>query len=148
MAVGGKTGGPFVAAAFLCEKVLKEQDGVVSYIRVVDRFTLQGDTDEIPAGRALKVNVVVSLKNGDARGKHKISVRPETPSGQQLPEVALQVLFEGDADRGVNVVIELGLPIEHEGLYWLDAFVDTLLVSRIPMRVFYRRRQPGLSGPI
>lgn len=34
----GDWGGPYLAAAFLCEKVLIEQDGVQSAIRIVDRF--------------------------------------------------------------------------------------------------------------
>ncbi len=31
-------GGPFLQAAFICEKVLTEADGTVSAIRIIDRF--------------------------------------------------------------------------------------------------------------
>ena len=32
--------GPYVCMALLCEKVLNEQDGVLSVIRVIDRITV------------------------------------------------------------------------------------------------------------
>jgi hypothetical protein len=32
--------GPYLAAAFLCEKVLQEKDEAVSIIRIIDRVTL------------------------------------------------------------------------------------------------------------
>ena len=33
--------GPYLAAAFLCEKVLQEKDEAVSIIRIIDRVTLE-----------------------------------------------------------------------------------------------------------
>lgn len=35
----GAFGGPFLSAALLCEKVLVEQDGIKSAIRIIDRVT-------------------------------------------------------------------------------------------------------------
>lgn len=34
------TGGPYVNAALICEKVLQETDGVLSVVRIIDRFTI------------------------------------------------------------------------------------------------------------
>ena len=43
------TEGPNVVAAVFCEKVLQEKDGVLSAIRIVDRFTV---SVEAPSGAA------------------------------------------------------------------------------------------------
>lgn len=141
---GKSKGGPFVGAALICEKVLKETDGVASFIRVVDRINVQGPTDELPPNMVIPLALVLNLKVGDARGKHKVTFRPETPSGQTLPEVSLQVLFEGDGDRGVNVNLNYGLKVEHEGLHWFDVFVDSEMITRIPLRIIYRKIEPNV----
>ncbi len=38
-------GGPYLAFAVICERVLTEADGTISLIRVVDRFTIRGPAD-------------------------------------------------------------------------------------------------------
>jgi hypothetical protein len=143
---GKSNGGPFVSAALVCEKALHEKDGVISFIRVVDRFVIQGPTDEMPPGSAVKFTVALCLKAGDARGKRKVVLRPEKPSGETMPDAAMQVLFEGDADRGVNVIMEMAFPVDQEGLYWLDALIDTQRITRIPLRIMYRKAIPGIRG--
>src|SRR5207248_1361178 len=100
-------GGPFVATAVLCEKVLQEKDGVVSLIRLVDRTSVTATgtdaPDEMPP-IPLSYIAAISFKAGIARGKYVLTVRPESPSGDPLPEVTMPVLFEGD-ERGVNVFL-------------------------------------------
>lgn len=61
-----------------------------------------------------------------------------------MPPALMPVLFEGD-DRGVNAVVQLGLPVDQEGVYWLDVFLDDEkdgpCVTRVPLRVFYQPMQ-------
>jgi hypothetical protein len=73
---------PFVAAAFICEKVLDEKDGVLTAVRIVDTYTIKAI--EIPtAGSSAKgaarnetpvavegpkvidVNALIGVKSGD-----------------------------------------------------------------------------------
>jgi hypothetical protein len=44
----GERGGPYIGAAFLCEKILQEKDGVLSAIRIVDRITHSAVGPEAP----------------------------------------------------------------------------------------------------
>ena len=46
----GESSGPYLAAAVLCEKVLQEKDGVLSAIRLVDRFIITASGTQ-PPGR-------------------------------------------------------------------------------------------------
>ncbi len=57
------------------------------------------------------------------------------------------VHFEGDEDRGVNVLIPMAFPIQEPGVYWFEIAVDSLIVSHIPLRVIYHRVAPMQIPP-
>jgi hypothetical protein len=141
----------------VCERVLQEQDGVLSVIRVIDRLMLGSvgpdAPDEMPP---LPVNftLLVMLKAGDARGRFRVRLALEAPSGQAMPaEATLPVLFEGEGDRGVNLIIPVGFQAEQEGLYWFDVWFgdprfseQEELLTRVPVRIVYQPQRIG-SGP-
>lgn len=132
--------GPFLTAALFCERVLEERDGVLTLVRIVDRFIQRAAGPSPPPEMPsfpINVTVFISVKSGAARGRHTITVRPEDPSGLQLEAVQLPVLFEGE-DRGSNLVLNVGFQAEHEGLYWFDVLLDEkALLTRMPLRVVY-----------
>lgn len=135
-------GGPYVAAAFLCEKVLNELDNVPSYVRVLDRVTVTppvGSTQ--PAGSMpsfpFQCTLVVSFKSGRAKGRHDVAIQVEGPSGLREDEVVYPMLFEGE-DRGVALNLQVNLILTHEGIHWFDVTIDQRLVTRVPLRVIYQ----------
>ena len=79
--------GPFVQLALFCERVLREADGVMSIIRIVDRVTHTERGPDAPEEMPevhFPLFLVVSLKAGTARGPHEIRITPEQPSGENL----------------------------------------------------------------
>lgn len=137
--------GPYVQLATFCEKVLQEQDGVLSIIRAIDRIILtgaEGAPSELPEGGTLQLTLAVALKADDAQGRHPVALRVQSPSGVFLPEQRFDVMFEG-GERGVNLILNLGLEAV-EGLYWVEIVVSDSLVTRVPLRVMYQR-VPGAS---
>jgi hypothetical protein len=133
--------GPHLGMAVFCEKVLQEKDGVLTIVRVVDRIIVTASgldvPSEIPPGQ-VNVTLAVVLKSGDARGRHSLRVRPELPSGEQLPRTEMPVLFEGE-DRGINAIFQIALPIKQEGLYWFDVVLDeNQCLTRVPLRIVYQ----------
>ncbi len=132
--------GPHVQLATFCERVLQEQDGVLSLIRVIDRFILtareEGAPTELPPG-TLNTTFVLTLKSEDARGRHPVTVRVQQPSGQFLPDQTFDVIFEGE-DRGLNIVANMELPAI-EGLYWVEVLVNAVLLTKVSLRVLYQR---------
>ena len=145
--------GPFLAMAAICEKVLEEKDGVLSVIRIVDRSVVRPQL--VPGVVAssgmpptvIALTVVLSLKSGNARGSHRLSLQPETPSGLKINPVSVSVLFEGE-DRGVNLVMPMQMQVTQEGLYWFDVLLDDQRLTRIPLRVVYQvvqTNQPGTA---
>ena len=55
--------GPYLSAAFLCEKVLEEKDGVKSAIRIIDRVTRTAVGPNPPMEmEPFQYNIVLLLK--------------------------------------------------------------------------------------
>ena len=137
--------GPHLAMAVFCEKVLKENDGVMSFIRIVDRITFAMPSASATPP-ALPLFVVLMFKAGDAKGTFSISLRAIGPSGQQIGTIEMPVLFEGE-DRGANVVLQLSFQPVEEGLHWFDVLVDGQRVTRIPLRALYQTISVTGAGP-
>jgi hypothetical protein len=138
--------GPYLAMALFCERVLKEEDGTLSFIRVVDRVTVSAQGSQVPDALptiGLALQMVIGLKAGRARGRGTLLVCHEAPSGLQKDIAAVPVLFEGE-DRGVNLHVELNFQVNQEGLHWFPVRLDGRLITRIPLRVFYAP-QPHLQ---
>ena len=133
--------GPYLNAALLCEKVLQEKDEVISAIRLVDRITLTAHASSSPETLPplpVSLYALISFKSGNAKGRHTLKWVAETPSGIRLPEQLLSVHFDGD-DRGVNLVLNINMIVNQEGVYWFDIILEDQLITRIPLRILYQR---------
>lgn len=138
-------GGPYLQSAFFCEKALKEESGVFSYIRVVDRVTHTVTGPNAPQNMpavTLPLTLVITVKSGRARGRQMVTIRRESPAGLREQPISMPVFLEGE-DRGVGIVMETNLTYEEEGLYWFDVELDGRLVTRMPLRLLYHRVSVG-----
>ena len=138
---------PYLATAIFCEKVLHEKDGVLSAIRIVERINVSagaGAPDEMPSV-PVQLTALLMFKSGFMRGKGTVTLTPQSPSVKRMPEAKFPALFEGE-DRGVNLVVNVGLQAEEEGLYWFDVCFEQELVTRMPLRVLYQRVGFGPSS--
>ena len=132
--------GPHLVTALLCEHVLEERDGVKSAIRIIDRTTRTsggpGATSEMqPFTRAYFL--LIRFKSGSARGTMPLQIRLMKPSGESPPPLTSTVNFEGEEDRGVDVVVKMELEIDVAGLWWFDIYLDEIRVTRVPLRIVY-----------
>ena len=132
----------------ICETALQEATGVLSLIRVVDRFQIAKPTAEMQPVN-LKFTIVVAFKAGFQRNSAVVSIKPVPPSNKDVPPIEASVLFEGE-DRGVNLILNIpSFQVAEQGLYWFDVSVDGVLFTRIPLRVMYQKvlgTMPGLPG--
>jgi hypothetical protein len=135
--------GPFLSYALLCEKVLQEQDSVVSFIRVVDRIVSTSVGPEAPGQMPpVPVNLMLAicLKAGTARGRNAVRVRLLAPTGLHAgTDVSVPVLFEGE-DRGVSAYLNVAFVATDEGLYWFEISLEdpNFLLTKVPLRVLYQ----------
>jgi hypothetical protein len=132
-------GGPHLTAALICERVLQEQDGVLSAIRIIDRILFRADEHGTPLDPQHPFTLLLSLKAGSARGRFTVRVVMEKPSGEQVPVLQSPVHFESE-DRGVNLVVQTLLEADQEGVYWFDVLFEEERLTRIPLRAAYQPR--------
>lgn len=141
-----RVSGPYVSAAFLCEKVLLEGN-VPSFIRVVDRFAVPVFTQPLPPGvqlpipqQMLQATLVVMLKAGDiGPGRYTLTIKLEKPDGLYAQDQAVQIFFQGSGENGTMFYLPIMVGSPEEGLYWFEVYFDDInLLSRIPMRVLFQ----------
>ncbi len=135
----------YLHVATFCEKILHEADGVNTLIRLIDRFNVQGTTEEMQPV-VLSFTVYISFKSGFMRGKQKVSLRPKSPKGEDLPSMDIPVLFEGDDDRGPALAFPISWTVLEEGLFWWDLHLNDELVTRMPLRVNYQQVRLAIPG--
>ena len=135
------SGGPYVAVAVLCENVLEEKDGVLSLLRVVDRWIITAQGPDAPdqlKPQQIEFRLVLGLKAGRAKGRHSLVIKLEQPSGEFLPTREVSVLFEAE-DRGVNFMAQVFMLAAQEGVYWFHVFLDgDQFLTKVPFRVVYQ----------
>ena len=142
--------GPFLSAALLCEKVLVEQDGVKSAIRIVDRVTRTAVGPSPPDEMEpfdYDVTLLLKLKSGSARGVFPIEVRLLKPSGESPTPLRQNVLFEGEEDRGVDIVGNIKIRFDQSGIYWFAIYLGGNCLTQIPFRVIYIPQVMQIRGP-
>lgn len=143
--------GPYLSAALLCEKVLEEKNGVKSAIRIIDRITRTAVGPNPPLEMepfTYPVVLLLKFKSGWARGVHTVKIQPAKPSGELMPEIVNSVLFEGEEDRGIDIVGNVVFKLDQTGIYWIHIYLDDMKVTQIPLRVIYipQVRQIGIQG--
>lgn len=132
--------GPYLSTALLCERVLVEQDGAKSVIRIVDRITRTvggaNPPEDMPPFN-YDVSMLIKLKSGWARGAYPLRVNLVKPSGESPTPLQRTVYFEGEEDRGVDIVANMRIKLDMTGIYWFHVYVGDVRMTQIPMRVVY-----------
>jgi hypothetical protein len=143
--------GPYLNTAVFCETAIEGRDGTLSIIKIVDTVIQTAAGPDPPAKMpafVARLNVVIVLRAGEARGRYTILLRPEAPDGRKLPAHEQAVQFVGDTNA-YQLIGQIELPVELEGIYWFDVvFVagpeNEELLTRIPLRAVY---QPQKTAP-
>ena len=142
--------GPYLIVACLCEKVLIEQDGVNSLVRIVDQITHHGSGPDLPEQMPpvkTELYLVVNLKPGRTKGSHQIVLRLVKPDGTVHSTQQVPVAFHGGEDQGASLNLLLKGEYDLEGLYWFEIYWKQVdegsLLTKVPLRIIYLR-----SGPV
>jgi hypothetical protein len=130
----------------------------LTLVRIVDKVIASpAPGTSLQEGRLppflVSLTLVVILRAGGATGDYTVAAVPMEPNGTRLPPVEAPVSFGGaDPGQAANVVINMNLGVQHDGLYWFDILLNGKLVSRVPLRIEYRPAEdppppvPQVSG--
>ena len=134
--------GPYLNAAFLCEKVLEQKDGVLSVIRIIDRFTYKYTvSSENPSTdvRTFKATFafVLILKSGENPGVTNIKIVPKKPDNSTLPPIAQTIHLDTPNNKGHNLVINSNFTFDQRGVWWFEVFINDMPRTKIPLEVIF-----------
>jgi hypothetical protein len=133
--------GLYLNFAVICERVLREADDVLSFIRIIDQVDVMVVTppgadvpQELPRASSVPLTLAVGLKSADYAGPVAVKLWVEAPTGVRLPEfqTTQQIAL---ADRGVNLIFPMQLPVQDEGTYWFVVEVSGDVLTRVPLRI-------------
>ena len=132
--------GPYLSAAFLCEKVLVEQNDIKSAIRIFDRTTHTVGAPDPPQEMEpfeYEFILFIRFKSGDVRGPRQLRVTLIRPSGESPTPMSQQIYFEGEEDRGVDIVANMRIRVMMPGVHWFVIELEGAAVTKVPWRVIY-----------
>lgn len=122
---------PFVAIACLCEKVLREPDGALSLIRIVDQFTVAVPPDVPEEFKPhISMQLVVALRGFGLIGKYDIVLKVYGPTKASSP-AKMPVEFKVDA-QAINIVTTIVLGIETFGQCRIDVEWEGEVLTSVP----------------
>ena len=146
---------PLVAAAFACEKVLREGD-VISAIRIVDTYIqklvrlkpLPGEAPAVTApsvsgmvlndNQVLDITALVMVRAGDVQGKHQMTVEMVSPIEKSVkyPQPFNVDFAMNDPAETATLNIKFVLAGDAPaGRYWINVFWDGEPLTRIPIKL-------------
>ncbi len=141
--------GLYLNFAVICEKVLREADDVLSFIRVIDQLTVTivappgvDVPSELSSAPPVSLTFAIGLKSDGYAGPVPVRLWVETPAGLRLPEYETTQQI-GGVDRGLNLIFPMQFPAQDEGVYWFVVEVSGEVVTRVPLRI---SKQVGLQA--
>lgn len=141
--------GPWVSFAVLCEKTIEDKLGRLTLINIVDQVNFtppqgQDVPDQLPVV-TVRLVAVVGFKGGVLKGPNNIKLVMVKPNGESGPTITVSALFQGE-ERGTNLITEMNMNLNEEGLYWIDIYVADQFMTRIPLRLAFQRVVFGPSS--
>lgn len=129
----------------ICERILNEQDGVLSPIRLVDIFFAQPQANSPPLPETVKPAVLMALlfvlkatPEAVDDTVHKFSLRLIRPDGE-VTNIGEPITFKIEKPKipgshsGMNVGIpQIGVFTKQKGLHYFVADIDGREVTRSP----------------
>ena len=114
-------------AALLCDRVLREDNGRVTIVGLLDRVVARPKEPdvEVPATQ-VSCHAVVILKTGSNPGTYKLKLLVKSPSNRPLREFSLDVVLPDEEDKGINVVMPISFSAREEGVYWIEVRLGEL----------------------
>ena len=132
---------PLVYLAAFCERVLQEQDGTISLIRIIDRVTATLPDGVLPENidsLKVSVNAMLGFKSGPVTGTREVGLRIRNPRGEiQETKSPVPMNFLG-GHHGINLIFALGFEARLPGVHWIDVILDDHVVTAMPLEVVHQ----------
>jgi hypothetical protein len=137
------------ASAFLCDRAMREGDGVLSAIRIIDLVSISVPPDGTqPFVPFLQVALVIIFKC-EVKTLVTPTIRGIDPSGTQFAMHEFPQAVVGPAPGGVSLNIDLYINSVKEGVTWFEVLANGQLVQRVSLLVRHVKASiPTSTTPI
>ncbi|MHB1756474.1 MAG: DUF6941 family protein [Leptospirillum sp.] len=128
------SGKVYLAAAFICERILEEKDGIKTAVRILDK--IRGiDTETIFAAFTL----FIKLRCIDKTGSFKVSFRLHSPDGSEEDIPAMQMIgVLSPGNKSLDFIVDTGYSFNEAGLYWFFVFLNDEPLTEIPLEIVFQ----------
>lgn len=145
---------PLVCAAFICEKVLMEEGGIASAIRIVDTYRTvfrKAGSGPPPAQEGqqpsqiidattgvMQMSALVMLRAGETRGQHHVNIVIRKDGHEDaIPGGPYPIIFaKEDPTEAAIFNIQFVMPASAKsGLYWIDVKWDGETLTSFPLKL-------------
>jgi hypothetical protein len=136
-----KAKGPFVAAAFFCENIIQDSSQMMSAIHILDsiRFNIPQqvahNTPSKDSPIPVKLNMLLMFKTGGSPGKHPMKLVIERPDGKRKVIQRETIDLKDNPNGGVNIRTTVEMDVQSAGVYWVDVFIGSRLMTRMPLSI-------------
>lgn len=129
---------PYICAALFCENVLEEKNGSLTIVRIADRLEYEVHGLPEDAKPTLNLKGLLALKSGPVQGDCNVTITINRPNGKQGDPIIFPAFKLLGGDQGQNVILNISLGVNEEGLHWFDVNFNGELLTRIPLMVVQR----------
>lgn len=146
---------PYIVSAnvLVCERVLHEEDGVISAIRIVDVFNVADPPPGAPAGvvPGVQTHCLVMLKAESGHtASHNLELKFLNTLGELKPmglatdfNFTSKPEFEMATPVGAAINFQLNVAVRNSGTCYVCVFLDGDEIARTPITLRRSPREPG-----
>ncbi len=135
---------PAVAYAMFCERVERDAEGSLRFLRPVQRWTHR----DVGPFRPFTLEFPLALGlTFDVPGTHLVDLVAVSPSGDRSGSDRQAPIVFDPGKLNSELTGEYSMGVRELGLYWVEVRVDGALVTRIPLEVRYEEDPPGVDLP-
>jgi hypothetical protein len=124
------------ASAILCEKVLKDQDGLLSAIRIADTISVPRSS---PTSQFF---IVVFVRSSAVVSSQRLmSVHLRQPGETTVDVGTDKVAFDRPDESypmSATMVLEFWLTFKDSGLHWINVKLDGEDIATAPLMVYFK----------
>jgi hypothetical protein len=138
---------PLSASVLICEKVLREDDGVISAIRIVDLFHFWVDPKIPIESQTVKMTLLmrVVLTPSDAQKEHSFDIKLIRPSGEtnKLGTLTAKnvISIYPNIPQGTTINAFLDVVPREEGTHYVVVALDGEDVAKTPFTLVKKSSQ-------
>jgi hypothetical protein len=138
---------PFVSMGVFCEKALKEADGMLSLIRIVDQVNVPSPPPPLPAREGMppppppypisNLFFILRLMGGSACGTQQIVIVMSRPDGTETARKVLDLTFTDENYLHTSIINISIANTTQEGTMLLSVFASEVNIANVPLKVKY-----------